>query len=60
VKRDGLLLLFGLARAHKSSEIPAFVANEETSEMVVVQGPQELAFPLHTRAVQEYFAERGR
>lgn len=52
---DGILLLFGLATERRTEELPAFTSNEETSEMVVMPGPMELAFPTHTRAVREYF-----
>src|SRR5262245_43703897 len=56
--REGLLLIFGLTRSHSARELPAFLANAETSEMLVIDGPHELAFPLHTRAVADYFAAR--
>lgn len=58
--REGVLLLFGLARPHSAAEVPAFVANDEASEMAVLKGPEELAFPLHTLAVREYFSSRER
>lgn len=57
VAREGLLLLFGIATARRSDELSAFIANEEASEMVVVSGPVELAFPLHTRALRDYFEQ---
>jgi ADP-ribose pyrophosphatase YjhB (NUDIX family) len=53
--RDGLLLLFGLCRRFLPSEVPEFAANSEASEMMIVPGPVDLAFPLHTRALAEYF-----
>ena len=55
---SGQLLVFGLARRHQASEVPAFVANSEASEMVVIDGPRELAFPLHTLVTREYFDGR--
>ncbi len=54
--REGLLLLFGLCRRFYPSEVPDFAPNSEASEMLVIPGPVELAFPLHTRALAEYFA----
>jgi ADP-ribose pyrophosphatase YjhB (NUDIX family) len=57
---EGFLLLFGLAAPRRLQDLPAFVHNEETSEMIVVQQPQELAFPLHTRVLREYFQQQGR
>jgi ADP-ribose pyrophosphatase YjhB (NUDIX family) len=56
----GLLLLFGLAAPKRSAELPAFVANEEASETVVVPGPVELAFPFHTLVLKEYFDRQRR
>ncbi len=53
--RDGLLLLFGLSRRFFPHEVPAFAPNSEASEMIVLPGPIELAFPLHTRVLAEYF-----
>jgi 8-oxo-dGTP pyrophosphatase MutT (NUDIX family) len=54
-KREGLLLLFGLCRRFFPHEMPEFAPNSEASEMMVVPGPVELAFPLHTLALAEYF-----
>ncbi len=51
----GVLLVFGLASPRRAEELPAFVANEEVSEVTLIRGPTELAFPLHTRVVREYF-----
>jgi ADP-ribose pyrophosphatase YjhB (NUDIX family) len=58
VAREGILLLFGVAAARRSADLSAFVANEEASEMVVVPGPVELAFPLHTRVLRDYFEQK--
>jgi NADH pyrophosphatase NudC (nudix superfamily) len=56
---DGTLLVFGLAAPLASAELPAFVANEEATEWVVITEPQELAFSLHTQVVQEYFGRKN-
>lgn len=56
VPAQGLLLIFGLARPHRRDEVPAFVPNAEASETVLVLGPTELAFPLHTLVLADYFA----
>jgi len=57
---DGTVLIFGLVRTPRSAgELPAFTANEETSEVVVLTGPEQLAFPLHTRVVEEFFGRRS-
>jgi ADP-ribose pyrophosphatase YjhB (NUDIX family) len=56
VAQQGLLLLFGLARPRRATDLPSFLMNDEVSEILVLTGPQELAFPLHTRVVEEFFA----
>lgn len=52
---DRTLLLFALAEPVRSSDLPAFAATGETSESAVIAEPRELAFPLHTAAVRDYF-----
>jgi ADP-ribose pyrophosphatase YjhB (NUDIX family) len=52
------LIVFGLARALRSQDLPLFAANEETQEICVLTAPQELAFSTHTEALREYFASR--
>jgi ADP-ribose pyrophosphatase YjhB (NUDIX family) len=54
--REGLLLVFGLASPRRWAELPAFVANAEVDETVVIPGPTELAFATHTQAAREYFS----
>jgi ADP-ribose pyrophosphatase YjhB (NUDIX family) len=56
---ESLVLIFGRAQARTAGELPAFVANSETSELVILRGPEELAFPLHTQVLREFFAGRG-
>jgi ADP-ribose pyrophosphatase YjhB (NUDIX family) len=51
----GHLLVFGIARPRRSEELPPFVPNEESTERVVLAGPTELAFPLHTEAARLFF-----
>jgi len=55
---DGTVLIFALGPPLASGVLPAFTATDETSERLVIDGPQDLAFPLHTRAVRTYFARR--
>jgi ADP-ribose pyrophosphatase YjhB (NUDIX family) len=55
---DTVVLIFGLARPRTSASLPPFVPNNETSERVVVTAPQELAFPLATQVLREYFERR--
>jgi ADP-ribose pyrophosphatase YjhB (NUDIX family) len=57
---DGTLLVFGTAAALRPSDLPPFVPNAETAERLVTPDAIELAFPLHTRALQAFFAGRPR
>ncbi|MGW6689753.1 NUDIX domain-containing protein [Streptomyces sp. NPDC054961] len=54
----GHLLLFGLLPARPASSLPASVPTDETTGWHVLRGPRELAFPLHTRAADDWFAGR--
>lgn len=52
---DGTVLIFGLAERQSAADWPAFEPGREVSERVLLTEPQELAFPLHTRVLGEYF-----
>jgi ADP-ribose pyrophosphatase YjhB (NUDIX family) len=54
------LLVFGVAPAIRSQDLPEFTPNEETQEVCLVTAPQVLAFSTHTEALYEYFASRTR
>jgi ADP-ribose pyrophosphatase YjhB (NUDIX family) len=56
---DGTVLIFGLASARSSSDLPPFEPTNETSERVILREPEDLAFPLHTQVVREYFGQGG-
>jgi ADP-ribose pyrophosphatase YjhB (NUDIX family) len=56
----GLILVFGLARRARLADLPPFVPTDETTERVILLGPEELAFPAHTQVVEEYFGRRRR
>jgi ADP-ribose pyrophosphatase YjhB (NUDIX family) len=54
---DGTLLVFGLLpRLATASALPAPVANQESQGWELLDGPRELAFPLHTAVAARYFA----
>jgi ADP-ribose pyrophosphatase YjhB (NUDIX family) len=57
---DGILMIVGLAKHRTSAELPAFRVTDETTERVVIPGPTELAFPLHTEIAGLYFQRRQR
>jgi ADP-ribose pyrophosphatase YjhB (NUDIX family) len=55
---DGTLLVFGSAPPVESEDdLPTFVATSETEELLVIRGPTELAFGLHTKVVADWFRE---
>jgi ADP-ribose pyrophosphatase YjhB (NUDIX family) len=53
---EGMLLVFGLAPPVRAADLPAFAPTDEASERLVMGGPAELAFPLHTEVAALYFA----
>lgn len=54
---DGTVLVFGLAAKVKESDLPPFQASTETTERVIVRQAQDLAFPLHTEVLNQYFSQ---
>ncbi|CAG7620236.1 NUDIX domain-containing protein [Actinacidiphila bryophytorum] len=54
----GYLLLFGLLPQRDAAELPPSAATDETEGHQLLQGPQELGFPLHTLAAGRWFAGR--
>ncbi|CAN5841872.1 NUDIX domain-containing protein [soil metagenome] len=55
---DGTVLIFGVAPNVHSADLPPFVPTGEASERVILAEPAELAFSLHTEAVQAFFAQK--
>jgi ADP-ribose pyrophosphatase YjhB (NUDIX family) len=55
---DGTVLVFALGPRTAASALPPVVPTAETSEWLVIDRPQELAFPLHTRVAAAYFGLR--
>ena len=54
---DDTLLIFGLAKPVSLASLPPFQATDETTERCVLEGPQTLAFPLHTQVAARYFQD---
>jgi ADP-ribose pyrophosphatase YjhB (NUDIX family) len=55
---DGTVLIFGLATGTRTpADLPSFTPTDETSELVVLKQPQELAFSLHTQTMAEWFRQ---
>lgn len=57
---DGTVLIFALGPRTDPAALPPVAPTAETSEWLVIDGPREMAFPLHSRVVAEYFASGGR
>lgn len=50
------ILIFGICAGIASLEVGKFQRTNETSELVIITEPCELAFPLHTQVVHKYFS----
>jgi ADP-ribose pyrophosphatase YjhB (NUDIX family) len=55
---DGHLLLFGLLPERPVADLPPSAETDETEGWRLLRRPTELAFPLHTLAVQAFFDGR--
>ena len=53
---DNLLLLIALAPPLAPDALPPFRPNSECAARALLAAPRALAFPLHTRAAEAYFA----
>ncbi len=51
----GLLLIFGEAHPRRAADLPPFVPTDETTERLIIDRPIELAFPLHTQVMHEWW-----
>ncbi len=54
---DDTLVVFGLAKDQPRDVLRPF-SSKETQEVVLIDRPMELGFPMHTLVVQRYFAVR--
>ena len=54
---DGTLLVFGLAPHHRAADLPPFTPTDETSENVLMSGPDSLAFSTHTETANRWWQE---
>lgn len=57
---DGVILIFGVAKAQPTSVLEQVTCGPETSEAIVVNHPQALAFELHTDVLAQYFEQKHR
>jgi ADP-ribose pyrophosphatase YjhB (NUDIX family) len=56
---EGMVLIFGLARRRTLAELPPLQASDEASECIVGRADAEIAFELHRRVAEEFFASRA-
>ncbi len=58
--RGHLVCLFGLARERTAEEVARFQPTDETSELVILREPIEMAFPQDTAVAAKYFQQHLR
>lgn len=56
---EGMVLIFGEAPPLAAADLPPFTPNEEATERVILTAPAQIAFPLHTQVLAEWFARRA-
>ncbi len=56
---DGYLLVFGLGPQLCTEDLAAFRPNREAAARLVISAPTDLAFPLHTEMIHQFFARRS-
>lgn len=56
---DDTLVVFGLAASHPPDSLKPF-NSKETQEVLLIKRPTELSFPIHTRVVAWFFADKNR
>ncbi|MBU1231797.1 MAG: NUDIX domain-containing protein [Proteobacteria bacterium] len=54
---DDTLVVFGLAAPHPVEVLQPF-SSPETQEVVLIEEPVEMGFPLHTEVIKRYFSEK--
>ena len=52
------ILIFGTVPPRPASSLPPSAPTNESTEWLVLDGPQQVAFPFHTDAIAKYFATR--
>jgi len=52
---DGTVLIFGTLPATTAAALPEMAPTAETSGWELIDGPTDLAFPLHTRVARAFF-----
>lgn len=56
---DGTLLVFGLTPPITPEQFHSAATTPEASELVLLEAPAEMGFPLHNRVVHRYFESRS-
>jgi ADP-ribose pyrophosphatase YjhB (NUDIX family) len=55
---DGTLLVFALGPSLTAAHLPPFQPTPEATERLILNAPEPLAFPIHSRTVEDYFAQQ--
>ena len=56
---DGYLLVFSLGPHLRAADLTPFRPNREAEARLIITAPTDLAFPLHTEMVQQFFARHA-
>ncbi len=56
---DGYLLVFGLGPHLRTADLAPFTPNREAEARLIITAPTDLAYPLHTEMVHQFFARRS-
>jgi 8-oxo-dGTP pyrophosphatase MutT (NUDIX family) len=51
---EDAILIFGITKPRTSNDLPSFEPNDEITERIILQGPEKLAFQLHTDFVRAF------
>jgi ADP-ribose pyrophosphatase YjhB (NUDIX family) len=53
---EGVILIFGLAPPLTDTDLSHFQPTPETTELILLSHPTQMAFPLHQKATKTYFS----
>ena len=56
---DNTIVIMGIAPPVPGDK-PSFFTSDETEEVIIIDRPMQLGFPLHTQVVARYFAARNK
>ncbi|MCB0852691.1 MAG: NUDIX domain-containing protein [Bacteroidetes bacterium] len=50
-----IILIFGLAKPMREKDLPPFTPTNETTERLVLREYEDLAFPIHSQVLRQFF-----